>query len=549
MKKACFFFPCARPSMPIALSLLLAAATVCFGATPKTLCTVSDYKILNPNSIAIQCGDVKTTEGITGKGGLVYLGTDLSSPLPVTFTANYYVDNWLFLLFTPNSGPDAPILKGQTKYTITITLSSTGGGAALSLPTSTLIDTSGSLTLIAPLSGGSKNYQVSSHLAFQSLGLGTGHTMDCGLVLQDYRGTYTTRPAKCRQMQAEMLGGRPGLPDPGTVGFMELVPKDTDVTAQGIPYAIAELENVLKAPMTFDAKSRLGKIQAPATKDASSYYVNGSYAAGRGSKPGWILDGKVAPPIGRLYDGWQFAPTATANVGNNSVSGTTNTDSIDFGLTEARPFGLAGALQEIYASGSLLFDTDKEFDRENVTGVADLRYNFKGLYSPRSVETLRKFRDQQKIAKTHGITLQQGDVAAPFLGYALDIHTGVEFGSALVDTTVKATTGMATIELPAYSIFRVVPQAHGLLELGRLSFDAVGTARYLVATENTVVQLPNNSLLLKTVHGWHGYGALTSAWSFDPVGHFSLSATYKDGFAPTKFSRINAVQLGILVKY
>ncbi|MGA2632938.1 MAG: hypothetical protein ABSF16_01775 [Terracidiphilus sp.] len=549
MKRPLSSFLSTRLCMLVALTAMIAAAHACYGTTPKTLCSVTDYKIFNPSSVAIQCGDATSTAGISGQGGAVYLGTDLSSPLPVTFTANPYDDNWLFLVFTPKSGPVAPILKTQTKYTITITLSSTVNGVVLSLPTSTLIDTTPTLTLAALPVGGPNNYLVSSHLAFQGLGLGSGKTLSCSLVIQNYTGTFTARPAKCRQMQADLAGVQPNQPDPGTVGTLELQTEGNDIDIQGIPYKIAELQNVLGTAMTLDPKARLGQEKAPATKDASSYYINGSFAAGRGSKPGWILDAKIAPPVGRLYGGWQFCPTALANVGNNSISGMTYTDTIDFGLSESRPFELRGNLQEIYASGSVVYETDKEFNRDNVTGVADFRYNFKNLYSPRAVETLRKFGDQQKIAKANGITLQQSDVSPPFFGYAFDIHTGVEFGGAVVDTTVKATTGKATIELPTYSIFRVVPQIHGLLEFGRLSVDAVGTPRYLAATENTVVQLPNNSLILKTVHGWNGYGVVTSALNLDSVGHFCLSATYRDGFAPPKFSRINTVQLGILMKF
>jgi hypothetical protein len=137
----------------------------------------------------------------------------------------------------------------------------------------------------------------------------------------------------------------------------------------------------------------------------------------------------------------------------------------------------------------------------------------------------------------------------PFLGYALDLHGIVEFGGAAVDTTVKANTGNATINLPAYSIFRIAPQAHGLLELARFNVNVTATGRYMAATENTVVPLANNSLQLKTLHGWHGYGTLISAYTIDPAGHYSLSATYQDGFAPPKFSRINTVQIGFVLKY
>jgi len=542
------------------LAALLAAMPSCYADAPNTLCSVVGYKILSSNSIAIQCGGVDTS-GISGEDGKVFLGTDLASPpLPVKLTVTPYpfASRWLFVLLTPGSGT-GDVLKAKTKYTIQFTLSRAGTGdkGATSIDrgsTSTQIDTSGSLTLEAALVGGPNNYRVTSNLAFQRPGPGTDKNgknalESCTFIVQDYTAAFSTRHAKCKQAQVDISNDRPGLPDPFTVGTLQLLPEGTDLATQGIPYAITGLENVLGAPITLDPKARLGQEQAPATKDASSYYVNASFSAGRGSKPGWVVDAKAAPPIGSPFHGWQFSPTATANIGHNSVSGTTYTDTIDLGLTEARPLELSGALAEIYASGSFVYETDREFDRDNLTGVADLRYNFRQLYSPRAVEALRLFGERQKIAKSHEINLQPGDVSPPFLGHALDFHTGIEFGGAAVDTTVKATTGKATIVLPAYSIFRIVPQVHGLLELGRLSIDATGTPRYLAATENTVVQLPNNTLQLKTVQGWHGYGVVTPAFSLDPAGHFSVSATYKDGFAPPKFARINAVQLGILVKY
>jgi hypothetical protein len=539
---------------------LMAVAPTCFADTPQTLCSVTDYRILNANTMAIECGGANTTD-LSGTGGLIYLGTDVSTALPATFAANPYpgTTDWLSLLFTAKAGAGAPVLKTQTKYTITITLArtvtdGTGKKSTVQGVTSTQVDTTATLTLAAALvsAGGPNNYRISSHVGFQGLGLDAlpqdmSKTVDCSLVTENFTGTFTTKHAKCRQTQSDLMGYA-GLPDPESVGTLEIFPQGNADT-QSIPYKIVELQNVLGSPMTLDPKSRIGQSKAPASKDASSYYLDGSFAAGRGSRPGMILDAKVAPAIGRLYDGWQFAPTFLANIGSNSVSGMTYTDTIDFGVTEARPFEVRRALEEIYASGSFVYETDRELDRDDLTGVADLRYNFRGLYSPRAVETLRNFSAEQKIATAHGITLQQGDVAAPFFGYAFDFHTGLEFGGSAIQTTVKATAGGAKIQLPTYSIFRVVPQVHGLVEMGRFSVDAVGTPRYVAATENTVVQLANNSLVLKTVHGWHGYGVVTPAWSFDAAGHFSLSASYKDGFAPPKFARINAVQVGILVKY
>jgi len=66
-----------------------------------------------------------------------------------------------------------------------------------------------------------------------------------------------------------------------------------------------------------DSKSQLVPEKAPPNKDASNYYINFNYAAGKGAKPGWVLDGKVAPVVGKLYYGYQISPSASADVGQN----------------------------------------------------------------------------------------------------------------------------------------------------------------------------------------------------------------------------------------
>jgi hypothetical protein len=119
----------------------------------------------------------------------------------------------------------------------------------------------------------------------------------------------------------------------------------------------------------------------------------------------------------------------------------------------------------------------------------------------------------------------------------------------LKDTTVKASVGKATPGLPSYNIARIVPQVHGLLELGRLSVDATGYVRYLATVENTVLERPDHTLFLKRLHGWNSHGVVSGSWNIDPAGHFAFTVAYKDGFAPPRFSRVNTVQSGITLKY
>ena len=210
-------------------------------------------------------------------------------------------------------------------------------------------------------------------------------------------------------------------------------------------------------------------------------------------------------------------------------------------------------------SPGVAYESDKESDRHNLLAVPDLRFNFVGLYNPRQRRTLRKFSEELAYAQCKkippGVTdcppipWSPSNTKPELFGYALDFHAGIEAGSSLVDTVVKASSGKATMALPSYPIARIAPQVHGLFEIGRLNFDATATARYLTAVENTVLERRDHSLFLKRDHGWFGYGVLTSSWAFDPIGHFALTISYKNGFSPPKFARVNTVQSGITAKF
>ena len=124
-----------------------------------------------------------------------------------------------------------------------------------------------------------------------------------------------------------------------------------------------------------------------------------------------------------------------------------------------------------------------------------------------------------------------------------------EAGSAIKDTTTAATVGKATIAVPSYGIARIGLQIHGLVQLWNVSLDAKATGRFLAVDENTVRQLKDNSLIPLKVNAWQAYEEANASWAVDSNGHLSLNLSYKNGFAPPKFSRVNTVQVGILLKY
>jgi hypothetical protein len=342
-----------------------------------------------------------------------------------------------------------------------------------------------------------------------------------------------------------------------------------DITLNKLPSA-----NLLLAPLPLksvfghafkvDPKSRFAPQKAPATKDASQYYISFNYAAGVGTVPAWVLDGKISPQVG-LWRGFLVGPLTAANVGNNKLKSQTYTDTIDFGGTASKMFEPGNILRELVLTFGPMYETDKAFDRHNLLATGDLRYNLAKLYHTQAVGTLQKFykalqeadglqkkADEEKKngdSATEPYIPQLDDVKPVLFGHALDFHTGLEVGCALVDTTVTASVGKATQTLPTYPILRVVPQIHGLLEVWRFSLDASLTGRYLVEAENTIVETTSHSLFLRRVHGWKGIGTITAVYNWDRQGHLGINITFKDGFAPPTYQRVNAVQAGLLLKY
>jgi hypothetical protein len=294
----------------------------------------------------------------------------------------------------------------------------------------------------------------------------------------------------------------------------------------------------------FDPKTRFVRQNSCATIQACNLYLNVNYAAGVGALPAWVFDGKFSPTL-TSRNQFFLAPLLAADIGNNTISGQTYTNTIDIGGTAQRVFLPGPILQALVLTVGPTYETDKQFDRHNLLATGDFQFYFSHLYKTQQQKALIEYNE--KGAKIPA--LQLSDIRLPFVGYQLDFHAGMEVGGDLTNSTVKASKGGATETLPQYAIFRLVSQAHFLLQLGRFSFDESLTGRYLATTENTIVQTPTNSLFLRTVQGWKGINVLTGSFALDPQGNFNINVTFKDGFAPPNYRRVNAVQAGLLIKY
>jgi hypothetical protein len=63
------------------------------------------------------------------------------------------------------------------------------------------------------------------------------------------------------------------------------------------------------------------------------------------------------------------------------------------------------------------------------------------------------------------------------------------------------------------------------------------------------VQVQTGHLVLEQVRGWKTYAVVTATFKPDEAGHLAITVTYKDGFAPPRFQRVDTVQAGVTLIY
>jgi hypothetical protein len=519
------------------------------------VCKEVDYKVATPKLLALKCEEGNVSN-LAGNGVVYDLAQGPNAPLPVNIATLPYpgANKWLILHLTSSNSSTPVSLDLGKKYKFVLSLQRSGQPVPPDLsPTSFEVEMSNSVVMSPAVAVSSSNlYEFVSHFAYKG-----GPDGLCTLQVEDFNGKTTDLRAKdcivrapidpTKITSAQDLARVASSPE--DIGSFQLTLQAGNKGEQQLPVSVPNLIDIFDKPVKIDAKTQLLPEKAPASKDSSNYYVNLNYGAGRGSKPGWVLDGRIAPTIGRLVRGYQFSPIASADVGANQVSNLKYTDTINFGVAFAHMYEPGPVLQGLLFKPGITYETDREFDRHNLLANPDAQFRFAKLYNPRQRASAVKYSKELKIAQAKKIPWTRANSKPVLFGYALDFHLGLELGGALKDTTVKASSGKAALPLPSYNIARVVPQVHGLWEIGRFSIDAVGIPRYISSVENTVLEHPDHTLFLKRVHGWNAFAVITATWTFDPAGHFGLTVAYKNGFSPPKFSRVNTVQSGITIKY
>jgi hypothetical protein len=326
-------------------------------------------------------------------------------------------------------------------------------------------------------------------------------------------------------------------------------PTDGNAIVSGVTVDQSLSPNGLPVHVVFADSATFNPQSGPASKDAAVFYANLQIAAGTGNAPAWGIDGKVALFNKPFLHGTVTLLSATANTGNNtsSIANSTYTDTIDWMLPVSWAFSIwKRAPTTLTLIAGPKYETDREFNKNNFLFSGDSIWTARKLYQPQN------YRSKAK----NGAMPKYGDDGYAKVGYELEFHAGVESGGALSNTTVQNTKKTQSINVPAYSIERIVPQIHGLYQqtigggsAGLLSFDWMYTARYLFDAENTVRQATNGSLSIKQVSGWKAISTLTSTWNPPKNNNVGITVTFKDGFDAPKFSRVNSVLIGVLIEF
>ncbi|QHN03793.1 hypothetical protein FTO74_10715 [Granulicella sp. WH15] len=567
------------------LSTIFSSTASSNAQSPTGACQATDYKILTNGALAVKCLHSVTVAGRTASIG---------PPPPATGAATVFevdiitVDS-SWLLITPSAAAGPFSFVPTQKYALTLTYlapdAQNPANLVATAETPLVLDFSNTFTVRgSKISTQPQHFIFESHIGLTDSGgslLQQANPGDvphpnqaCSLLLENTSQRDVSVGGHCYELKpvSKLSVAAMQNIDPQWVGRIDVdlvgvsLLKST-LIPMGLPSGAAKYSNVFGIGPKIDPKSRISAQKAPATKDASAYYFNVNYAAGTGTAPGWELDGKVAPVLA-MRDGFTIGPSATANVGGNKVPGQTYTDSIDLGGTVQRYFQpgisskkpaknqskfrrrLSLVLPLLALNGTVTYETDKEFDRDNLIGAATVKYYFAHSNNTQSIQTLRNF--YKKIAPLSdgdAAKVQLADIRVPPFGYEFDFHTGIEAGRAIRDKTVTATSGKASLVLPEYSIFRIVPQVHSILQFWKISTETTVVGRYLVATENTILQTKSNALHLEHLQTWRALCTATATYSDSSASHVGLTIKYTNGFDAPTYARVNSIQAGLLIKY
>jgi hypothetical protein len=337
----------------------------------------------------------------------------------------------------------------------------------------------------------------------------------------------------------------PSEDNPETFGRARLFLTSDHLHQPKATLEVQGLQDCFADPLKIQNDVALGAV--PKTKDESMWYLKVDHQAGPGSKPGYAIEAKLAPELGRpTVGGFTWRPALNMDIGAGTVSNVKVNDTIIPSLALTQLFRKESrGLEAVRITPGLSFETNKEFNKENLLYDQDFQFFVGPLTSSRLVRAWQKFTE----LKQKNPDLKFSNELANW-GAGIQLFAGTELGGALAAQTVKASNSSSTVSVPTYPVARIRPKVSAFAEYKRINLTLSVPLRYLFTTEYATRQSSDGKTIwIVPVSGFHPYGEASINIGLDESGHVAFSTTYKLGAQPPTFQRTNTVQTGLLLKY
>ena len=239
----------------------------------------------------------------------------------------------------------------------------------------------------------------------------------------------------------------------------------------------------------------------------------------------------------------------TANIGINKVNGAAAKDVIDTAGPTGKWIDLLN-VPSLQASLSPVWETDMEWDKQNVLAIAD----FAWLPIKVNQSQYQRAIDHafSKNTSDYSKLPPQGDFSdpgTPKWGWNFEIHAGVDGGRDVVNSPVKSSkTGAVVGYLPPFWASRFAPELKASLQYRQVEWTEDFAGLYLFQPEQSYFTDSSQIVHFFQASGWKG--ANTLGFSYSPEGkNAAFTLKYQDGFSAPKFNRANGVTFGVTVKY
>jgi hypothetical protein len=552
------------------LALLFGAVAYGQNAPVQLPCDVKDYakgvdsyRVVTSQVVYVNCG--RTNLSRFDAKGILYVGVGGARTLVDGVTASVRLfrpeDPWLRVDFSTNGS--SPTLEKGKDYELDLGLNQdsqivvdvngqpapmVGPFERLTISFATKADATVRPSTVSSLG---ETFEVFSNIALQSFKPdGPQFAEISALRIKTYHTARTvpkgTMVPLC-SLGAICPAPEPFQDNPETFGRAQVTLTSSHLRQPKATLEVDGLSDFFGDTLKIQNDVTLGAV--PKTKDDSLWYVKLDYQAGPGSTPGYAIEAKLAPRLGRpTFGGFTWTPALNMDIGNGTVNNVKVNDTIipSLGITRLVRFESTG-LEAVRVTPAISFETNKEFNKENLIYDQDFEFYIGPLNSSRLVNAWNNYNQLKKDPKNKDLKFSN---ELSNWGAGIQLFAGWELGGALETQTVKASKSSASVSMPTYTVARIRPKISAYAEYKRINLTLSVLPRYLFATEYTTKQSSDGkTITLVPVSGFRPYGEASLNIGLDESGHISLSTTYKLGSQPPTFQSTNIVQVGLLLKY